>query len=238
MPLPRRAIIAVTSATAPLHAGRPTGLFISEALHPFQVFKQHGFEVDLVSEKGAYVPDWLSLQESFLSGEDKREWEDVNGEFRKKLDHMPSVDTIDGKKYGIFFASAGHAALIDYPHAKGLQKIATDIWTQGGMVSAVCHGEAIYVGVIDPATGESIIKGKTITGFTTQAEYDMHVMELVRSWGEPLIDEWAAKLGAKYVRADGVWDDFHVTDGRIVTGMNPQSAKSTAEATVAVFEKL
>jgi hypothetical protein len=60
-----------------------------------------------------------------------------------------------------------------------------------------CHGEAIYPGVIDPATGESIIKGKTITGFTTQAEYDMHIMDPIRSWGEPLIDEWAAKLGAK-----------------------------------------
>ncbi|OAL18455.1 hypothetical protein AYO22_10651 [Fonsecaea multimorphosa] len=220
MPLPRRAVIAVTSATAPLHNGQPTGMFISEALHPFQVFKQHGFEVDLVSEKGTYVPDWLSLQESFLSGEVKKEWEDVN-------------------------------TLIDYPHAKGLQKIATDVWAQGGVVSAVCHGEAIFPGVIDPATGESIIKGKTITGFTTQAEYDMHLMDPIRSWGEPLIDEWAAKLGAKSqgmdlltsfaasdVRADGVWDDFHVTDGRVVTGMNPQSAKSTAEATVAVFEKL
>jgi D-lactate dehydratase len=59
-----------------------------------------------------------------------------------------------------------------------------------------CHGEAIYPGVIDPKTGKSIIAGKEITGFTTQAEYDMHVMDAIRSWGEPLIDEWAEKLGA------------------------------------------
>lgn len=44
--------------------------------------------------------------------------------------------------------------------------------------------------------------------------------------------------GLADVRSDGVWDDFHVTDGRVVTGMNPQSAKSTAEETVTVFEKL
>ncbi|KIW57792.1 hypothetical protein PV05_02351 [Exophiala xenobiotica] len=236
--LPRRAIIAVTSATAPLHNGQPTGLFISEALHPYNVFTAAGFEVDLVSEKGTYVADWLSLQDSFLNGEDKKEWEDVNGEFRRKLDNMPDVHTIDGSKYGIFFASAGHAALIDYPHAKGLQKIATDVWNQGGVLSAVCHGEAIFAGVVDSTTGKSVVAGKTITGFTTEAEYDMHVMDAIRSWGEPLIDEWAEKLGAKYVRADGVWDDFHVTDGRIVTGMNPQSGKSTAKAAVDVYEKL
>ena len=98
MPLPHRAVIAVTSATAPLHDGNPTGLFISEALHPFQVFKKAGFEVDLVSERSTYVPDWLSQQEDFLNGEDKKQWEDTNGEFRKKLDNMPDVRSVDGKK--------------------------------------------------------------------------------------------------------------------------------------------
>jgi putative intracellular protease/amidase len=40
------------------------------------------------------------------------------------------------------------------------------------------------------------------------------------------------------VRPKGVWDDFHVVDGRLVTGTNPQSAKSTARAALEVFEKL
>jgi putative intracellular protease/amidase len=39
------------------------------------------------------------------------------------------------------------------------------------------------------------------------------------------------------VRSEGVWDDYHVVDGRIVTGMNPQSAKSTTKAAIDVFEK-
>jgi len=238
MPHPRRAIISITSATAPLHDGHPTGLFISEALHPFQVFTEAGFEVDLVSEKGTYVPDWLSEQPSFLDGDDKKQWLDESGEFRQKLDNMRDVNSFDGKTYGIFYASAGHAALIDYPHAKGLQKIAEDVWTQGGIVSAVCHGEALFPGVIDPATGKSIINGRTITGFTTEGESDMHLMDVIRGWNEPLIDEWADKLGGKYVRPKGVWDDFHVTDGRLVTGTNPQSARSTAKAAVEAFEKL
>jgi len=97
MPLPKRAVIAITSATAPLHNGNPTGFFVSEGLHPFNVFKAAGFEVDLVSEKGTYVADWLSLQPDFLQGEDKAQYEDVNSEFRKKLDNMPDVNSIDGK---------------------------------------------------------------------------------------------------------------------------------------------
>ena len=68
MGLPRRAVIAITSASAPLHDGNPTGLFMSEALQRCQNFTEATFEFSLVSERGTYVADWLSLQEDFLDG--------------------------------------------------------------------------------------------------------------------------------------------------------------------------
>ena len=99
---PRRAIITVTSATAPLHHGHPTGLFISEALHPFDVFKEAGFEVDLVSETGKYTPDWLSQQPDFLNGKDLEQWNDLNGEFRKKVDNLTTPAQIDASKVSAY----------------------------------------------------------------------------------------------------------------------------------------
>jgi putative intracellular protease/amidase len=99
MGLPRRAIIAVTSASAPLHGpDKLTGLFISEAMHPYNVFRKAGFEVDFTSVTGKYVADWLSQQPDFLSGDDLKQWEDVSGEFRKKLDNMPKADQVDGSR--------------------------------------------------------------------------------------------------------------------------------------------
>jgi D-lactate dehydratase len=96
---PRRAIISVTSAHTTLHHGKETGLFISEALHPFNVFKKAGFEVDFVSETGTYAPDWLSEQPDFLPTDDRKQWEDVNGEFRKKLDNnMMKPEEVDASK--------------------------------------------------------------------------------------------------------------------------------------------
>lgn len=84
---PRRAIIAVTSAHAPLYPeGKETGLFITEALHPYKVFREAGFEVDLVSETGTYQADWLSSTKKWLPEEDRKIWEDESSEFRKKLD--------------------------------------------------------------------------------------------------------------------------------------------------------
>jgi putative intracellular protease/amidase len=40
------------------------------------------------------------------------------------------------------------------------------------------------------------------------------------------------------VRPANVWEDFVVKDGRIVSGTNPQSAKSAAQMAVAAFDNL
>ncbi|KAL4875430.1 class I glutamine amidotransferase-like protein [Aspergillus karnatakaensis] len=235
----RKALISITSASATLFNGKETtGLFISEALHPYKVLVAAGFEVDLSSETGKYTPDWLSQQPDFLNGEDLEIWNDVNSDFRKKLDNMKPASELDASQYGLFYASAGHAALIDYPSARGLQKIAEAVWGNGGVVASVCHGPAIFADVKDVATGEAIIKGRKLTGFTTEAESTMGIAQELKDLKTELVEDLAERLGATYERSAGIWDDFHVVDGRLVTGQNPASAASTARAAVEVFEKL
>ncbi|KAI0443582.1 class I glutamine amidotransferase-like protein [Xylaria telfairii] len=194
---PRRALIAVTSAQATLFQGKETtGFFISEALHPFKVLRAAGFEVDLASETGSYTPDWLSQQPDFLNGDDLATWNDANSEFRQKLDNMSKAADLDSSRYGVFYASAGHAALIDYPTAGGLQKIAEQVWANGGIVSSVCHGPAIFANVVDLGTNEPLIKGKALTGFTSEAETTMGIMAELRSWNKELVEDLAVRLGA------------------------------------------
>lgn len=68
-------------------------MFVTEALHPFNVFKKAGFEVDLVSETGSYQADWLSQQKDWLPDEDRKVWEDSKSEFKQKLDaHLKPSD--------------------------------------------------------------------------------------------------------------------------------------------------
>jgi putative intracellular protease/amidase len=151
--------------------------------------------------------------------------------------------------------------LLDYPDAKGLQKIAIQIWVQGGMVCSVCYGPAIFPGVIGPATGKSVVHGKTFTGFGTEGEEVMGLSETLKGWGKPWVEDVAKELGATCrllfpfctifgglcaqmkttgtttdAPAPGPWDDFHVVDGRVVTGTNPASANSTALAILEVFK--
>jgi hypothetical protein len=98
MSIPRRALIAITSAHAELFegGGHTTGVFIGEALHPYNVFKAAGFEIDIVSEKGTWTEDWLSLQPGFLSTEERQQYDDKSSEFRKDMDaNIKAADVLD-----------------------------------------------------------------------------------------------------------------------------------------------
>jgi putative intracellular protease/amidase len=67
--LPRKALISISSYYGVIYPdGTKTGLFFTEALHPFEVLTQAGFEVDLATETGTYGLDDLSLTDRFLAG--------------------------------------------------------------------------------------------------------------------------------------------------------------------------
>ncbi|RPA83983.1 chaperone protein HSP31 [Ascobolus immersus RN42] len=237
--LPRKVLIAVTSAHAPMYpGGEETGLFITEALHPFLVWQKAGFEIDFASEEGTYVPDHLSLSEDYLKGDDKKIWEDKNSDFRKRLDSLKKASDLNADEYGVFFAAGGHATLIDFPKAKGLQSVASKIWSKGGIVSAVCHGPAILPGIIDQSTGKPVISGKKVTGFMTKGEEELGALDTIKKWNAATVESAAAGVGAEYIKPEGPWAEFTVTDGRLVTGVNPQSAHKTGIEVLNVFEKL
>jgi D-lactate dehydratase len=139
--------------------------------------------------------------------------------------------------YSVFFASAGHAALYDYPKAQGLQAIATDVWNRGGIVAAVCHGAVIFSGVTDSKTGKSIIDGKAVTGFTIEGEVVLHVFDKLKSDGVAFVVDAVKKVGAYYSPPMHPFDDYSISVGRLITGANPASARSAAERVLKAVEK-
>ena len=238
--LPRKAVIAVSSFNGAIYPnGHKTGLFLTEALHPYEVFVAAGFDVDLASETGTFGFDFNSLTPPFLAGSDQAVYKNANHPFMVALkSRLKKASDLKKGDYGVFFASAGHSALYDYPTAKGLQSIAADIWDRGGIVGAVCHGPAIMPGIIDSKTGKSIIEGKTVTGFTIEGELIFNILDKLREDKVIPVVEAVTAVGAHYSTSMNAFDDYSVTSGRVVTGTNPQSGRSTAERIVRVFDAL
>jgi putative intracellular protease/amidase len=238
--LPRKAVIAVSSFNDAIYPkGHKTGLFLTEALHPYEVLMAAGFEVDLASETGTYGFDFNSLTPPFLSGSDEAVYHNPNHPFMVELQSkLKKASDLKRGDYGVFFASAGHSALYDYPTAKGLQAIAADIWDRGGVIGAVCHGPAIMPGIIDSKTGKSIIEGKTVTGFTIEGELIFNILDKLREDKVVPVVEAVTAVGANYSTSMNAFDDYSVTSGRVVTGTNPQSGRSAAERIVRLFDSL
>jgi len=238
--LPRKALIAVSSFQGAIYpGGHKTGVFFVEALHPYEVLTAAGFEVDLASETGTCGFDDVSLTPPFLSGSDHAVLNNPRHPFMVKItSQLKKASDLRKEDYGFFFASAGHSALYDYPTAKGLQTIAADIWHRGGIVGAVCHGPAIMPGIIDSKTGQSIIDGKTVTGFAIEGELIFRILDKLRADGCVPIVEAVTAAGAFYSGPVGAFDDYSITSGRVVTGTNPASGRSATERGVKLFDRL
>jgi putative intracellular protease/amidase len=238
--LQRKALISITSYNGVIYPdGTKTGLFFTEALHPFEVLTQAGFEVDLATETGTFGLDDLSLTSQFLAGDDKAVFENPNHPFNVKLNsQLKKASDLKTDEYGLFFASAGHAALYDYPTARGLQRIAADVWARGGIVAAVCHGPVLLPGVVDSRSGVSIIEEKTVTGFTIEGEIVLKVWDKLKSDKVLPVVDAVSKAGADYSSPMHPFDDYSITAGRLVTGANPASARSAAERALTAFNDL
>lgn len=238
--IPRKALIALTSHSAPFYAdGRVNGVFYTEVSHPYQALTKAGFDVDLASETGVYTIDTYSLDKQFLNEEDAVVLDNPDHPFSQLLKSgVRKASDLKANEYGIFFSSAGFASIYDYPGATALQAVAEDVWGRGGVVAAVCHGAAIFPGVKDAVTGKSIIAGKEVTGFSTEGDKMAGVLDKIHADGVKTTEECAVSAGANYVPPPAPFDAFSVTSGRIVTGANPASAHLTVLAAIEAFEKL
>ncbi|NAM82365.1 type 1 glutamine amidotransferase domain-containing protein, partial [Staphylococcus epidermidis] len=100
-----------------------------------------------------------------------------------------------------------------------------EIYSNGGIVSAVCHGLAALLNVKDD-NGRFLIDHKAITGFSNVEEVLANRKKLVPF----MLEDELKKRGANYSKAKLPLRPYVEVDGRLVTGQNPESPKQVAEA--------
>lgn len=201
----------------------PTGLWLSELTHAWDVFEEHGFEQTLVSPAGGAVP--LEPRALKFPSYDKtaNAWR-ASSERMGLLENTLAPEDVDSADYDAIYFTGGHAVMYDFPDSEGLQRITREIFERGGIVSSVCHG---YCGLLNTrlSDGSYLIAGRKMTGFAWQEEVVARVDKLVPYNAE----EEAKKRGALYEKAKLPFVSYAVVDGNLVTGQNPGSAKETAK---------
>ncbi len=94
------------------------------------------------------------------------------------------------------------------------------------------HGPAALVN-LKTDSGEYLIKGKQVTGFTNEEEAAVKLTDVVPF----LLEDALKRAGGKYIGKPN-WQTNVVVDERFVTGQNPASARGVAEAIVQALSTL
>ncbi|WP_040834415.1 type 1 glutamine amidotransferase domain-containing protein [Nocardia brevicatena] len=222
-------LVIVTNAGEYEKVGYRTGLWLGELTHFYDYVKDNGFDVEIAGPAGGYVPlDPESLAHDVLAelGTDRRY---ADREFMDLLEDTTKVGDVDVQDYDAIYLTGGHGVMFDFkdPH---LAALTAKFYDSGRIVSAVCHGPAGLLEVMLD-NGEPLLEGKNVTGFSWPEEQAAQRADAVPF---SLQDELRNR-GGNYSSADKPFDTHVVTDGRLITGQNPGSARAVAEAVVDVL---
>ncbi|OLB74605.1 MAG: type 1 glutamine amidotransferase domain-containing protein [Actinobacteria bacterium 13_2_20CM_2_71_6] len=212
-----RALIALTSHGKLGATGRGTGFYASEAAQPWEVFRAAGYEVEFVSVAGGRPPvDGRDpadpTQEAFFAAID--------------LDATARPAALDPDRYDVIFYAGGHGSMWDFPDDADLAGLAARIYERGGVVAAVCHGPSGLVN-LRLSDGSYLVAGKRVAAFTNEEEAAVRLTDVVPF----LLADALVARGATHVPADP-FAAHVVSDGRLVTGQNPASARGVAAQVV------
>lgn len=217
-------LIVLTSHATLADGATPTGLWLEELATPYFVFKDAGATITLASPAGGAPPiDPRSEKtptpstERFLSDAEATE----AFAHTKRLADLQK--DIDAGVFDIIFFPGGHGTMFDLPTTPAVRAATEQLWRQGGVVAAVCHGPAALTNAYDD-DGQPIIHGRTVAGFTNEEEEKAGLTSAVPF----LLQSRLESQGARFTKGPA-YKPHAARDGRLVTGQNPSSSKLVAE---------
>lgn len=224
--LPQRVLLVVSShgRGSGDQAGEvQPGYELDELAQAWFAFRDNGLEVDIASPQGgAVVADQYDPDKAYNAQFN------ADAQATAKLSNTLRLDPAMASQYGAIMVIGGKGAMFDLPFSQVLQGLLSDLEARGGVVSAVCHGPAVFARMLRE-DGTPWASGRTLAGFTDEEEA-LFGKKWVKHFPFLLETEMRAR-GAKFTEAPMMLPHVAV-DGRVVTGQNPFSVGATADAVV------
>jgi putative intracellular protease/amidase len=237
----KRVAIVIANPAVSVSTGWPVGFWWSELTHPYYVFTEKGYEVEIFSPQGGKCEaDGMSdpRDPSGYSASDLISMGFISTPSLAKLvAETRKVSEIDVAKFDAIVVAGGQAPMFSFEGATDLHKKFAEFYEEGKVAAALCHGAAVlrYARL---SNGELLVKGKTVTGFANVEEdfadnavWGMNLLPKGKHLMPWRIEDELKRLGANYVQA-GLWRSFAIRDGNLITGQQNFSGGETAELIV------
>ncbi|KAI0460600.1 ThiJ/PfpI family protein [Xylaria acuta] len=221
-----KVLVVLTSFGHIEAANRPTGWYLPELSHPYDVLTKAGVEIVTASPKGGVAPLDPGSVEAFkddasaqaFARDKKAVWENTQplSSFRGRADGFDAL-----------FYPGGHGPMFDLVDDADSIAVIEEFAAKRKIVAAVCHGPVVFINA-KGSDGKPLLAGRQATGFSN-AEEDAVGMSKFMPF---LLEDRIKAVGGDYGKADQPWAEFVLVqdEGRFITGQNPASAKAVGEA--------
>jgi putative intracellular protease/amidase len=207
--------------------GRKTGFWLEEFAAPYFVFRDADVELTLASPKGGQPPldpksDLPENQTPAMARFKKDETA------QKALAKTVKLADVKSEDFDTVFYVGGHGPMWDLAESPVSIALLESFYNSDKPIALVCHSP----GVVRRVTykGAPLVKGKRVTGFTNEEEEDVHLTRVVPF----LVEDELKRLGAVFEKVPK-WQPHSIVDGRLVTGQNPASSTSAAQALLGIL---
>jgi len=215
-------LLVLTSHDQLGNTGRPTGFWLEEFAAPYFVFRDAGVELTLASPKGGQPPldpksDLPENQTPAMARFKK------DAAAQQALANTVKLADVKAEDFDTVFYPGGHGPMWDLAESPTSIALLEAFYNSGKPIALVCHSP----GVLRHVTyqGAPLVKGKHVAGFTNGEEEAMQLTKVVPF----LVEDELLRLGAIFEKKAN-WQPFSITDGRLITGQNPASSTSAAQA--------
>ena len=218
-----KVLLVLTSHDQLGNTGEKTGFWLEEFAAPFYVLKDAGAAITLASPKGGQPPldpkSDLPENQTELTNRFRAD-ASANAQLAntKKLAEMSAED------FDAVFYPGGHGPMWDMPGNAASIGLVESFVRADKPIAAVCHAPVAFTNVRGK-DGEYLVKGKRVTGFSNEEEAAVHLENVVPF----LLEDRLKERGGIYSKAAN-WVPHVQVDGLLVTGQNPASSASGAEA--------
>jgi putative intracellular protease/amidase len=237
----KRIAMVLSNPAVSTTTGWPVGFWWSELTHPYLVFTDVGYDVELFSPDGGRCTADAMSDPTDASGYSATDL--ITRGFMATpalaalIERTAPISTIDIDAFDAIVVAGGQAPMFTFERAAVLQRKFVEFYERGKIAAALCHGVALLRYTM-LSSGEPLAAGRTITGFANveedfadQAVWSMRLLPKDRHVMPWRIEDEMKALGANYLQA-GLWRAFAIRDANLITGQQNFSGAETARLVV------
>lgn len=227
-------ILLVAANKAQASNGWPLGVWAAEISHPYDELTHAGYQVEIASPEGGdlFVDPYSDPRhESGYSAHDIASLGFLSSaKTSALLKGTRALSQVKAAEYAAIIVAGGQSPMYTFRGNKTLQTLIAQFYESGKPTAALCHGVAALVDT-QLSNGTYLIAGKKVTGFSLAEDQFVE-----KTLGTKLFDWYVEpamrQRSAKYMQG-GMWADYAVADGRLITGQQQNSGRSVARLVMA-----